>query len=1559
MASKKLHFCLLFLILAVSLVKAQTNTWTGASDNNWNNASNWSLGVVPTISHDAVIPTGFTVNLNAAATINSLQVQGTATFNWSNLLSIAAASNFGPNTTVTWSINNLDGGGTLTNQGTLNLTTASTKSILGLTTLTNEGTINFLSAGDLFITSGVVNNQISGTIDLQFASGNISYGSAGSNILNNAGTIKRTATTGTADIAVELNNTGTISVESGDLRFSSLNKNLTGGTYNAVSGASLTWSGPVTCSGILTGVLDGPLNWSSEVTVPTAATFNFSGTSGVNWTTNTLTGGGTLLNQGIVSLTTAATKNILGLTTFENAGTINLLNAGDLYITSGILNNQASGIIDLQATSCDISYGSAGSNIFNNAGTIRKTNTTGTSSIVAELNNTGTVNVETGNLAFSGLNKNLTGGTYNISSGASLTWTGPVTCSGILTGVLDGPINWSSEVSVANATTATFNFSGPTAVQWTTNNLTGGGTLINQGLLNLTTAATKNILAGTLLNNEGTIALMNAGDLYISDGILNNQASGNIDIQAASSDISYSGVGSHILNNYGTIRRTTTTGNGGIAAELNNTGTISVESGNLVFSGLNKNLTGGVYNVFTGATLTWGGPVTCSGTLSGTLDGPIEWSSQLIVAPATTAIFNFSGSAGVNWTANNFNGGGTLINQGLLNLTAFATKTILDNSILSNEGTLTIQNGGDLNITDGTLNNQSSGIIDIQADASNISWAGGASHIFNNSGLLTKTQGTGTAVLFVETTNTGIIDAASGEIEFNGTNTLNNTSSGIIKGIGTIDLPAPADFTNNGTFAPGASPGTLSVIGDFESTNTSVLDVELNGYNAGTEYDVLAISGNAVMEGNVTVTMGFEGFVNDQFTVATTSGTITTCNLMQPSNSVFNGIEYEFSADCATVSNQLVLTITQKTDIEPPTVVTQDITVFLDGSGTATITPAQIDDGSFDNFSLQANLMYSLDITDFDCSNVGNNTVLLTVTDEAGNSANASAIVTVLGTPTTFSGASWDNGAPNAGSNAIISDTYDTAVNGSIDTCTCEIEASGSVTISANDYIYSANDITVNGSLFIAHQGSLVQEYDFAQVIKTGTIETELITPNLASRDFMVLGSPMTSETRNGVFANAFLVLDHNTLNFIPNPDVAMQFPMAENFADDNYDNWTAYTGSIDPGEGYIVRPQSGYGQPGGIFTIIYDQGTLNNGIITFPVVHNTPGPTAADNRNASPNAMANPYPSAIDADLFLMANPLFNEVYFWEHLTPPSPSLPGAGSMNFSMEDISMYNLMGGTAAAADPSGTNTQPNGIISTGQGFAVKAIGAGTATFNNSMRLTSGNTTLRSMSNKDRIWLKIQSATYALQSTCLIGFTEDATDAIDAGYDSNRLATVLSIYSGIEGSDAELGIQSLSPFEDEKIIPVGFSTLIDKNTDYKIFLSEIDSDILINTPVYLYDTYLDILAQLNNSSYSFESDLGNFPDRFKIIFEPESVLGIQENLNSKIIVFPNPTSDHIFITGLSGDVQLTLIDALGRTVYTVSVQNDNHPKVWLPELPAGVYTLWMESNNEKTAKKVIIN
>ncbi len=635
-------------------------------------------------------------------------------------------------------------------------------------------------------------------------------------------------------------------------------------------------------------------------------------------------------------------------------------------------------------------------------------------------------------------------------------------------------------------------------------------------------------------------------------------------------------------------------------------------------------------------------------------------------------------------------------------------------------------------------------------------------------------------------------------------------------------------------------------------------------------------------------------------------------------------------------------------DTTPPVVNCTDISITLDGTGTAIITADDIDDCSYD-FCGGINSL-SISQTTFTCKDIGVNTVTLTVTDLSGNTATCDAFVTVIGTQTTFSGGSWDNGTPTLGSAAKFNSDYNTDLNGNVDACSCEIDAAATVTINAGGYLNVDGNINVNGTLIVEHQGSVVQINDNASVTNNGTINVNLSTPNLASRDFMVMGSPMTAETRNGVFTNAFLVLDHTTANFVPHPQVAIDFPLAENFADDNYDNWNAYSGAINPSEGYIVRPQAGFGQPGGVFNMTYALGTLNNGDINFNVLFN-------NNKNDSPNVLANPYPSAIWANDFINANTMIDEVYFWEHLTPPSSNLPGAGAMNFSMEDISMYNLSGGIEAASD-TGTSTTPNGYISTGQGFGIKATAAGTAVFNNAMRRTTDNNTLRTPENNNKIWLQVSNADYQMQKSTLIAFTPLASQEIDPGYDSRRLATIVSIYSHLEDGSQELGIQSRETFEDGIKVLLGFSTMIEEELEYTITIANIQGDAINNATVYLIDNQEQIITNLNETTYTFKSNKGTFNSRFTLLFEEYQILNNPNATLEAITLYPNPTKHIINIVSPQTEItNITVFDVMGRKVYSKDVNQQKNCQVDISNLEATMYFVKINTQKGAITKQII--
>lgn len=80
-------------------------------------------------------------------------------------------------------------------------------------------------------------------------------------------------------------------------------------------------------------------------------------------------------------------------------------------------------------------------------------------------------------------------------------------------------------------------------------------------------------------------------------------------------------------------------------------------------------------------------------------------------------------------------------------------------------------------------------------------------------------------------------------------------------------------------------------------------------------------------------------------------------------------------------------------DTEAPVAVCQNITVYLDGNGAASIAAADVDGGSTDNVGI---VTTTIDVSSFDCNSLGAQSVSLVVTDAKNNSDTCTATVTVL-----------------------------------------------------------------------------------------------------------------------------------------------------------------------------------------------------------------------------------------------------------------------------------------------------------------------------------------------------------------------------------------------------------------------------------------------------------------------------------------------------------------------------------------------------------------------------------
>jgi hypothetical protein len=371
--------------------------------------------------------TGITRNGSGALTVNgNASVTGTDIFTGDGTTSITgttsiAATNFN-----------------VTNGHTLNL---------GSTTNWSAGSVGVGGTGGATVDIGAG--------DVLNITGDVYSGAFGSGLWHNQGTINRTTTTGTATFNNALENDGVVNVSSGTLALqagdgpgtSSGDYSATGsgmlnfgaGIHELTTGASVTGTGTIRFGGGTTvvgpGVSFDPATldfYGGELQL------NTDGSAGaVTATQGWRSGSGTLTVNGSLSVSSMLTLKGPGTTTVGGTTTLAglALNVDDGHtLNLGPTTNWSTGIVHVGGTgspkvnvgAADVvnitgnvnSQGSAGG-LWNNQGTINRTTSSGTADFFTPVTSSGTINVDTGTLAFdSGLTQ--TGGLTEVDAGTVL-----------------------------------------------------------------------------------------------------------------------------------------------------------------------------------------------------------------------------------------------------------------------------------------------------------------------------------------------------------------------------------------------------------------------------------------------------------------------------------------------------------------------------------------------------------------------------------------------------------------------------------------------------------------------------------------------------------------------------------------------------------------------------------------------------------------------------------------------------------------------------------------------------------------------------------------------------------------------------------------------------------------------------------------------------------------------------------------------------------------------------------------------------------------------------------
>ncbi len=423
------------LTLTLSPARAATISWTNTSGGNWNNTNNWSPNQVPTASNDVFITQAgtYTVIVNTSVTnasltagatsgtqsvsvVSLLTLNGTSIFSNRAVLNLAGGNLRGSgaitvNGPLLWSAGEIDGPGVLNANGGMTISGGADKYLYG--TVNNGGTVTWTGGGVLRAGSGgVFNNPAGHLFDAQNDTliDSIGYPPP---IFNNGGTYRKSGGAGTNFINAMFNNTGTVEVQSGTVVFNfggSQNGVLNISTGSAVEFTGSTGPGSTLESGLSvsgSGMfrVNGAVSVYTNVTLPkltvSGGNLYCISTLTVNgplvWSGGFINGPGVLNASGGMTISGSANKTVYGCT-INNGGTVTWTGTG--YIDTGfgaVLNNPAGHLFDAQ-NDAPI-YGQVNTQLtINNAGTFRKSAGAGTTYIGVVLNNSGTIEVESGTM---------------------------------------------------------------------------------------------------------------------------------------------------------------------------------------------------------------------------------------------------------------------------------------------------------------------------------------------------------------------------------------------------------------------------------------------------------------------------------------------------------------------------------------------------------------------------------------------------------------------------------------------------------------------------------------------------------------------------------------------------------------------------------------------------------------------------------------------------------------------------------------------------------------------------------------------------------------------------------------------------------------------------------------------------------------------------------------------------------------------------------------------------------------------------------------------------------
>lgn len=532
------------------------------------------------------------------------------------------------------------------------------------------------------------------------------------------------------------------------------------------------------------------------------------------------------------------------------------------------------------------------------------------------------------------------------------------------------------------------------------------------------------------------------------------------------------------------------------------------------------------------------------------------------------------------------------------------------------------------------------------------------------------------------------------------------------------------------------------------------------------------------------------------------------------------------------------------------------------------------------------------------------------------------------------------------------------------------LHSNANLTLNTNQNLTITDKVVVqpNGIFTINNSASLIQ---INNSINSGNITYKRDSPTVRTLDYSYWSSPVAGFNINNI------VLPHS---FGP----IFTWNTTVGNSNGYQGNWQSASGSsMIAGKGYIARAPSSAPFNNTTPNILSGRftGVPNNGTINVPInrgsdenqdLHHGLNGEQVTNFSDNFNLLGNPYPSAISASNFLIANAtkIEGNIKLWTHgslpsLLTPSPFYSSYVS-NYTPSDYLTYNFTGTSCCPT------AAPDLHIGAGQGFFVQmkdgpqSIGVESVSFDNGLRSanynnsvffrTQNNTTSSindvSSMERNRIWLDLTDPNSQTDRT-LVGYIENATMQRDSFFDSITENTGGTLIWSLIG-DTKLNIQGrILPFDINDEIPIGVN--ITNLGNYTIGIAAVDG--LFSTQnIYLKDALLNLTHDINATPYNFNSQIGEINNRFKLVYK-NSTLDIVDHSNNYTTAFIS--NNIIKIQSEAFIEEISVYDITGKLVNTFLLEGNKNQFSSNFNFANGVYIAKITLTNKIVVNKKLIN